>query len=248
MDPIAAEPAGRGRAPRRPTGTGRAAVAAGRSRRARRAPAAYRSAPGGSRSTARSAESARSSDADRRAARRRSPVRRRAGAGGRAPRTTPVGDAVRRNDARRPAHRHAAQPARSISSAPGPRPVTLASGSQRDARRRARRRRPRPSPPTRRPCRSIAHHVADAHLARCRRGRGSRTPCRSPARRAGPGRPRGSRHPSTGQPFATLGRAGGRTDRSTCRSDDQRPRADLRSSTRVVCSQVKSGSSRPKCP
>ena len=50
-----------------------------------------------------------------------------------------------RNEAGRPAQRHAAQRARSTSSAGGPQPVTLASGLQVDPRRRARRRRRRPS-------------------------------------------------------------------------------------------------------
>ena len=61
--------------------------------------------------------------------------------------TTRSGEAVRRNGTRRPAHRHAAQPARSIISALGPRPDTLARG--RSVTPGAARRRPRS--PIRRP-------------------------------------------------------------------------------------------------
>jgi hypothetical protein len=42
--------------------------------------------------------------------------------------TTAGGAAVRRNEARLPAHRQAAQPARSMSSGAGPRPLTFANG------------------------------------------------------------------------------------------------------------------------
>ena len=137
--------------------------------------------------------------------------------------TTRSGDAVLRRDARRPAHRHAAHPARSTSSGGGPSPLRLASG--RSARPPAARRRPRPS--THRPV---------GRAARCGRrprrapgpgacpGPGSRRSCRWPARPGTPGR------------------------RARPEPTGYRPSACFRSPTRVACSQVKSLSSRPKCP
>ena len=177
--------------------------------------------PGGSRSTDRgSAEG------------RRGERRGRAGTGGAG---RGGGGQVRRRPARarpcagtrpaRPAQRHAAHSARSSSSGVGPRPLRLASGCRATP---GRRRDADLDDPAADPAavQRDAHHVPDAHLVPERRpGPGSRTSCRWPARPGGPGRPAGRR----------------------CELA-QRPRADFRSSTRLVCSQVKSLSLRPKWP
>ena len=139
------------------------------------------------------------------------------------------GDAARRRWTQRPAQRHAAHSARST-----------------DLRRRALRghlgqrlelapgRPPRPAssassttqPPHPAAVQLDADQGPDAHLVPEQRpGPGSRRPGRPPAGPGGPGR-----SPAFGELRA------------------QSPRADLRSSTRVACSQVKSFSSRPKCP
>ena len=82
----------------------------------------YGSVAGASRTTARPAARAAAATSPTGAG----SLRRGGGAGRRA--TTRSGDAVRRNDAGRPAHRHAAQSASSRRSAVGPRPDHLANG------------------------------------------------------------------------------------------------------------------------
>ena len=209
---------------------------------------------GGRRSTDRGPANARVEQLVVRGRRRHGPAGAR-GAG----RRTRSGEAVRRSDAGRPAHRQAAHRARSMSSAGGPEAAALGEGPQLDARGRLDVRSRRSS---RRPA---------GRGARCgprprrapgpggRPGPGSRRSCRSPARPAGRGRRAASagsrrlRHGNGRRRLASPRRrealAEGGVERSEARSKHQlRPRADLRSSTRVVCSQVRSLSSRPKCP
>ena len=203
---------------------------------------------GGRRSTDRGpakalASSSWSGDGDGAGRRGRGELRRRRG----------PGEAVRRSDAGRPAHRQAAHSrqvdelrrrARGRCAWPGAAASTPAGGSTSDLDD------PAADPPA---VELDADHVPDAHLVPERvrdqvveglvDGRHVREHPDDQRLRRCQGAGDGWLRHAVGR---HLRRA---VERSEARSKHQlRPSADFRSSTRVVCSQVRSLSSRPKCP